>query len=161
MGTESNKPAKTQANISKELYQESSPLRQALFSMYGDTFNSGGFSPSGSYVYNTGADTINAQFDNAEKNIIANTAEGGALSDLLARNEYEKASAKGNLAAGVAESDLNRAIQLATGQTAISQSGFGSAAQAQAQQAAAEGSTKAGLGQAGGNVLGSYIGSKS
>lgn len=128
-----------------------SPMQQYEIPSGGLTYN-----PAGSPVYTAGRDVLDSQFKNAKDEIIANTAPGGALLDRLAGNEEQRAVALGNLAAGVTESELNRAIQLATGVTSSAQSGFGSAAAAQAQNAQAQAQEKAGVGQAAGTALALY-----
>lgn len=153
-GSTSNSATRTQARLASQLVSESAPLRQALMRNYGNQFSGDSVDLSQSPVFSAGRDVLNQQFQNAEQNIIANTAEGGALLDRLSDNETQRAIAIGNLAAGVTETDLNRAIQLATGATSSAQSGFGSAAAAQAAQAQANASEKAGTGQAIGAAYG-------
>jgi hypothetical protein len=118
--------------------------------------NQQGINLGASPVFTAGRNTLDQQFANAQQNIISSTPAGGALADRLANLEAQKATSIGNLGAGVSEADLNRAIGLATGQTAAAQSGFGSAAAAQAQQAQAQAQAKSGVGQAAGTAAGTY-----
>lgn len=115
-----------------------------------------GINLGASPVFTAGRNTLDQQFANARQNIIAGSPAGGALASQLANLEAQKATSIGNLGAGVSEADLNRAIGLATGQTAAAQSGFGSAAAAQAQQAQAQAQAKSGAGQAAGTAAGTY-----
>ena len=115
------------------------------------------YNPAFSPVFGPARNTLDQQFANARSNIIADTPEGGALLDRLADNEVQQATALGNLSAGIAENDLSRAIQLATGLTSGAQSGFSSAAQSQAAQAQANSQEKAGTGQALGTIAAAAI----
>lgn len=107
-------------------------------------------------------DSTNQTFGAAKDNTLSTLPAGGALLEALAGLEGKKASTLTQGAGQIYESELARAMSLATGTAPTALGGLGQAGLAQAQQAAMEaqqGAAKAGgLGTAAGTIIGGMIG---
>ena len=149
-----------QSELAKQLFRQSDPLRKELFSQSED-FLGGGFDVSGSPVFGAGKQTIEDQFGRAREGVIAGTPEGGQLTAALAELEGARAGSLTQFTGGLAESEQNRALQLASGGTAQGASILGSAgalAQSRALAEAEQNAAKAsGTGEAAGTIAAAGI----
>lgn len=116
----------------------------------------------GTPTYAAFRDSTNRTFGAARDNTMSRLPAGGALLESLAGLEGQKASTLTQGAGQIYESELARAMGLATGMVPQAMGGLGQAALAQAQAAAMEaqqGAAKAGgLGSAAGTALGFMMG---
>ena len=158
----SNPAADRLAEIADQLFKQTDPLRQDLIGQAGD-FLSGDRDVTGLPAFQASKGTLESQFGRARDSIIGNTATGGQLTDQLAQLERGRATDLTNLEAGLGESELARAVALATGGATTGVGGLGAAGGIQSQMAqalAAQNAGKAGgLGAAAGG-LGAFLGSK-
>lgn len=158
-GPESNPAADMQAQIARELFQQTDPLRRALIGRSQD-FVGGGFDVTQTPSYALLKNQVESQYGNARDNIVANTPGGGPLIAALTQNEGSRADALTLGTAGLYEDELNRALGLATGATGPAVGGLGQAASVQAMLAQSAAQRQAGLMGALGTGVGAYLGSK-
>jgi hypothetical protein len=148
--------ANIQGNISQLLYNNTDPLRQALFSRFNwdpQVWNKALAGPvtsssvAQSPLYPLLKQTAEQQYKIANDQAFANQPSGGALASALQDNSRDRANAMITGTAAIGQDFqnyntgmLDRAFQLATGVPAVSLSGLGSASgtlgQLQASQAA-------------------------
>lgn len=148
--------AQEQTRLARELVGETSPLRRTLIN---DAlgFATGGRDVSNLPEFAAAKSAGEAQFSRARDAIIANTPEGGALSQALAELESNRARGFTELSGALSENEVNRGVQLATFGAAQGSQGLGSAAFTQAQRASAEAQQNAAKGQATGRLAGAII----
>lgn len=148
-----------QSQQANKLIKQSDPTRQLLFNSSNEFLSGGGV--FGLPQYASVKDSIESQYGRARDNIIGGTAEGGGLTSALGNLEQGRASDLTQGAGALAEGETNRALQLATGGTALGTSALGTAGSIAAQRAAAEAEANAGkaggTGQAAGTILASII----
>lgn len=160
------------AKIALESYNQGAPLRQAFLSQ-GQSVLDGSFNPqtSATYapLYNTARSGIESQYGVAKDNIMANTASGGALTGALADLEMARAGDVGSLSSTISSDIINNILSNAynagfgtsgTALSALSSASSGqNASNLMAQQAkyAQENALYSGLGNIGGNLIGSTL----
>src|SRR5690606_1501115 len=155
----SNAAADAQAMIAQQLFEETSPVRTSLIDASTDFLEGGGPGLS-SPIFGALRSNIEDQFGVARDQIIADTPQGGALIAALAELDANRANALTQARGQATESELARAMTLATGSTGQAVSGLGQAGAIQAQIAQANADRQAGLFGALGTGLGAYLGSK-
>src|SRR5687767_1269225 len=105
-----------QARLAQQLFQQTDHLRTSLINRSENFLNSpGGAMETPSFL--AFKEATDRQFGQAQDNIIAQTASGGALTDALANLEGNRASALSQGAGQAFDTDLARAMTLATGST--------------------------------------------
>lgn len=149
-------------NPGAALFRQTDPLRRGLIER-SESFIEGGLDVTQSPQFAALKQGAEDQFGRARKDIIASTAEGGALTSALTEAELAKAGALTRGTSDLAAQELNRAFSLATGQplqAAIQGIGQQQAIQAQQQQAQAQqdAATKNALGTGFGVAAGSKAG---
>lgn len=102
--------------------------------------------------FQAGKNIIEGQAKRSRASALAGGASGGALQDILARSEDDRARSLGVLGSELTQQQLNQALSLATGGIAGSQQGLSSVISAQAEQAAAEQQSKGAKGQGAGSM---------
>ena len=156
--TPSSPAADLQARIASQLFNQTDPLRQGLIGRSTDFINGGGIDNSPTYS------ALKAQaeplYNQARENIISSTPAGGGLTAALAGLEGDRARALTEARGTVNESELARAMALATGSTGATMSGLGSAGSIQAALAEAQANRESGMLGALGTGVGAYLGSK-
>lgn len=155
----SGNAASIQADIAQRLLQQTDPLRSALIDR-SMQFVGGNMDVSASPVFRAIKGQTESQYANARNNIIGDTPVGGPLIAALTDLEGKRANALGQGAGAVADSEITRALGLATGQTGQAVSGLGQAANLQAMIAQSEADREAGMLGALGAGAGAYFGSK-
>jgi len=153
------RPDQTQQRIAEELFSQTDPLRRGVIdrsesfvSNPNDVFNLPGYAAV--------KDTTESQYGRARDSVIANTPEGGALTSALGDLERNRASDLVQGTARLNDSELSRAMTLATGSTGQSLAALGSAGAIQAQREASDDAGKAAKTGAVGQGAGAYFGSK-
>lgn len=152
-GPKESKASKTQARLAEQLFQQTQPIRTALFDRSND-FLSGDMDVMGTptgMAYKSAADR---SFNRAKDNIIGRVAPGGGLVSALAGLEGDRAASMTAGAGQIYDSELSRALALGTGVTGTSLSSLGQAGANQAAVAQARGTAKAGMAEGAGDVLG-------
>ncbi len=129
--------ARAQSDLAQQLLNETSPLRKRLI---GDAsvFLRGDRDVTGLPEFAALKGANEAQFGVARENIIANTAEGGALTAALAGLEADRATNQTNFTGALASDEVNRALGLATFGTASGQQSLASAGSLQGLRAGIE-----------------------
>lgn len=102
--------------------------------------------------FQVGKNLIEQQFRRGRESTLASGATGGALQDILANQEADRARTLGTMGAQLTQDQLNQALGIATGTVGQVQSGLSTVMNAQAQQAAAESAAKGSKGQGLGTV---------
>lgn len=158
-GTQTPKATKWQQQIAMDLYQDSDPIRQGLFS------NSANFLGGGMDVRNTQAglaykNMADQAFGRARDNTMGRYATGGPLLAALTNLESNRAGALTQGYGQLYDAELGRAMQLGTGMSAQSLGGLGQAGSVQAQIAQANAAQSAAGKGALGAAAGGYLGSK-
>lgn len=151
-------PADIQAQLAQQLFQQTDPLRRSLIGRSQDFLGGGDVMESPQYA-DLQVQTGRA-FNQAKDNVIARTAPGGALVDALTNLEGDRAAALSSGAAGLEQTELDRALALATGTVPAAMGGLGSAANAQALLAQARAQKDAAEKGALGSAAGMFLGSK-
>lgn len=150
-----------QADLAKQLFDQTSPIRQGLIDR-SSAFLNGGLDASPQFSALKA--NIEPQYNIARDNIIGDTPSGGALTSALTNLEAARAHDLTQGASDVYNSELARAMNLATGGTGESLSALGNAGSIQAQLAAAEAARKAQQNSAAlgaiGTGVGGWLGSK-
>jgi hypothetical protein len=148
-----------QAQLATLLAAQSDPLRQSLIDR-SEQFVGGNLDVTASPAFSAFKNQTEGQYQNARDNIIASTPTGGGLTAALTELEGNRASSLGQGAGSLAETELARALNLATGTTGQAVSGLGNAAMLQGQLAQSEADREAGLYSALGTGIGAYAGMK-
>jgi hypothetical protein len=138
---------------------QSNPLRQQLIDRSG-AFMGGNLDVTQSPMYGALKSQTESQYQNARNNVIADTPTGGALTAALTQLNGNRANMLAQGTGVIADSELARAMTLATGQTGQAMSGLSSAANTQAMVAQSEAEREAGMLGALGAGAGAYFGSK-
>lgn len=146
-----------QAQIAQQMFAQTDPLRRGLLARSGQFLNGGIDSSAQFGAFKSGAEP---QYAAARNNIIANTAPGGQLTAALTQLEGNRAQGLSQARGAVEESELARAMTLATGTTGQALGTLGSAANTQAMVAQSEADREAGMLGALGAGAGAYFGSK-
>jgi hypothetical protein len=145
-----------QSRLAQQLVGETTPLRRGLIGQAED-FLGGGFDVTGLPQFGAGKQMIEDQFARAQDAVIAGTPEGGGLTSALVDLNTNRAGGLAQLTGGLAQDEINRALQLATFGTAQGSQGMTQASVIAAQRANAEAQQNAakasGLGQAAGAGL--------
>lgn len=157
-GSGSNAAADTQARLAEQLFSQTDPTRVGLINRSQDFLESGDVTASPQFAFLK--DITESQFGRAQDSVIAGTPTGGALTSALGDLERDRASSLIQGTAALNESELARAMTLATGTTGQSLGALGSAGSIQAQEAAARASQSAGKAGALGQGAGAYAGLK-
>ena len=149
------------AQLAGDLFNQTQPLRTDFINR-GQNFLSGNLDVTQSPLYSPLKSAVETQFGLARNNALSTFAPGGALTGALTNLEGQRANALTQGTGQIAQDELNRAFGLATGTPSQSFAGLGAAGGIQgglaAQQAANAASTKGGLGQGTGYVLGQKAG---
>jgi hypothetical protein len=148
-----------QAQIAQQLVTQTDPLRKMLIDRSTD-FLGGNLDVANTPMFSALKQQTESQYGNARNNIIADTPVGGPLIRALTDLNARRADTLGQGAGAVAESELGRAMGLATGSTAQGMSGLGQAAQTQAALAQNSAMREAGLFSALGTGVGAWLGGK-
>lgn len=157
-GQKTPKATKLQAQLAEQLFQQSAPIRSALFGRSMD-FLSGG-NGMDNPAYRALQLDVGQNFNQAKDNLISRFAPGGAMIEAMAGLEGDRASTLARGAAGIYDSELSRAMNLGTGVTGLALGSLGQAGNVQAQIANANAQEKAGTMGAVGAGLGGYLGAK-
>lgn len=123
------------AEIAKQTYQETTPIREDLLAQMGN-FLSGGFDPTKSPLYGpmyaNARAGMEGQYGVAKQNILANTPRGGGQTDDLAGLESDRASNIGGLQntlyGNIFNDILSKTYGVAFNAPQQSMAGFGQAA---------------------------------
>lgn len=150
---------KWQKKIAVGLFQDTDPIRQALFDRSGD-FLSGGMDVRESPSYEALKLATDSSFNQAKDNTIARFAPGGGLIDAITGLEADRAQTMASGAAQLNEQELARAMSLGTGMSQQSLAGLGQAGNVQAQIAQSNAAVTAAGKQAIGSAAGSFLGGK-
>ena len=121
-----NEAIRSQTNLAERIVEQTDPLREQLVGQSGD-FLSGDFDVSSLPQYGSAKNVVENQFGRAQDSIIANTAEGGGLTDALVDLEGARAGSLVDVEGQLSEAETNRALQLGTFGAAQGSSGFGQA----------------------------------
>lgn len=156
-GSAGSPAADLQAQIAEQLFQQTDPLRTSLIDRSQSYLTNGVDSSPQFSAFKASAEP---QFATAKNNVIANTPAGGALVSALTQLEADRARTLTQARGAIDESELARAMTLATGTTGTSVGALGTAASIQAAQAQAEADREAGILGALGTGAGAYLGSK-
>lgn len=155
-----NRAIDSQTRLAERLVNQSDPLREQLFQQSGD-FLSGDFDVTGLPQFGASKNAIEQQFGRARDSILANTPEGGGLTEALVGADVGRAGANVDLISNLGAAEMNKALQLGTFGAAQGNAGFGGAGSTAAGMAQAESSRNAGknqgLGSAAGGIAGSMI----
>jgi len=169
----------TLADIAKQTFEQSDPIRQAFLSQFGSLM-SGGFDPQKSPLfapmYSSARSGLEGQYDVAKENILAGTPRGGGQVEALANLEGNRAdkigAIPGMLSTDILTDLLNKSYGMAFGAPQQSMSGLSSAAgtysnragaadmAAAQQQSALYGGLGTMLGMGGGMALAGPLGGK-
>lgn len=162
-GNKKSKAEKLQMQYANELFQDTDPIRQSLFSRSED-FLGGGMDVRETPAYEALKYSADSGFNQAKDNTISRFAPGGGLVDAMTNLEGQRAGTMTQGAGQIYDAELNRALQLGTGMTNTSMQSLGQAGSIQAQLAAANASEsaagKGAMGQAAGMAAGAYLGNK-
>lgn len=145
-----------QQRIALQLLGESDPLRQALIQRSGQAIMGGSGNSPQFAAYKA---ALEPQYASARDQIIADSPTGGGLTAALANLDTSRAHDLTAAQGSINESELARAMTLATGQTGQAMTSLGNAGQVQAAAAQANAEREAGLYSAIGTGLGAYFGS--
>lgn len=164
MGGGGSKKKKTnfadkQGELALQLFQQTDPLRQLLLGQSAN-FLRGGADVTETPAYQDLQLQSGQNFNQAKDNMIARFAPGGGLVDALSGLEGDRASVLSQGAAGIHESELNRALALGTGATGLSLGSLGQAGQVQAARAQAKADEKGGVAGGLGAAAGGFLGGK-
>ena len=151
--------ADAQGQLAVDLFNQTDPLRQLLLGQ-SQNFLSGGADVTQTPMYQDLQLQTGTNFNQAKDNMIARFAPGGGLVDALAGLEGDRAATLSSGAAGIHESELNRALALGTGATGLALGSLGQAGQIQAQKAQAKADEKGGVAGGLGAAAGGYLGGK-
>ena len=156
--TGANEAAEASAEIARQLFGESAPLREGVLGRSTDFIQNGDVYASPQY----GALKSNteAQYGRARDNIIGSSPAGGALSANLGNLEAARVSDLTQGTAALTDNELARAYGLSTGNTSGALQGYGTAGGIQANLANSQAQQNAGKAGALGAGAGSYFGSK-
>lgn len=158
-----NEAIRSQTDLAERIVDQTDPLREQLVGQSGD-FLSGDFDVSSLPQYGSAKNAVESQYGRAQDSIIANTPEGGGLTDAIVDLESARAGSLVDVQGQLSEAETNRALQLGTFGAAQGSSGFGQAGSTAAQLALAESQQNAGksagLGSAAGRIGQAYIGGK-
>lgn len=153
-----NESAEALAEISRQMFQETTPIRQGLIGRSND-FLTGNMDVSSTPQFLSMKNAADVQFGQARDNTIARTANGGGLVDALAGLESDRANFLTQGAGDIAESEMSRAFGLGTGLLPQTTGGLGQAASIQQQQIASQQAQQAAGKQAAGTGAGILLAS--
>ena len=128
--------AEAQSDLAQQLISQSDPTRNLLFKSANDFLRGGNVFDLPQFA--AVKDSVESQFSRARDSVIGNTATGGGLTDALASLEGDRASALAEGAGALADSETNRALQLATFGAAQGTQGLQGAGAVQASRAGTE-----------------------
>jgi hypothetical protein len=116
------------SKIAKELYEESTPLREAFMGDW-TQLGAGKLPTYTGTMYSALRKPIEDQYDVAKENILSSLPQGGALQSALAENETGRAMGLQGVLQDIFMDQLSKAYGYATGAPQQSISAFGGASQ--------------------------------
>ena len=145
-------------NLSKQLFEETDPLRKNLISMSEDLLGSG---ITGTPAYTGLRSAADQQYNIAKKQIMESVPSGGALIDALTGASMDRARTLTQGAGNLYQNELNRATSIATGAPLYaSTQGLGTAGSIQANEALAKSQQSAAMKSNLGRGVGMMVGMK-
>lgn len=158
-GKKKEKYHDVQAQLARQLFEQTDPLRQLLIGQSTD-FLSGGADVTQTPAYQNLQLQTGRNFNQAKDNMIARFAPGGGLVDALTGLESDRASTLSSGAAGIYDAEQSRALGLGTGTTGVALGSLGQAANVQAMRHQANSMEQAAKTQTTGDAVGSFAGGK-
>src|SRR3990167_4971453 len=156
-GDDGGSAGSIQEQLAAALAEQTDPLRRMLL---GRSERVVGGDLGASPVFSAMKNQAEGQYNVAKSNIIGSTPAGGALTAALAGLEGDRADTLTQGAGAVYDTEIARALGLATGQTGQAMTGLSSAASLQAAQAQAEADREGAMLGALGTGVGAWLGSK-
>lgn len=151
-----NPSAEALAEISRALFEQTSPLRGGLIDR-SNAFLAGDLDVTKSPMYAAMKTAVDSQFNRAKDNTIARTAAGGGLVDALSGLESDRAQTMTANIGQLAQGELDRSFGLATGILPTSTSGLGNAAAIQGNQLSEQAAMQQQTAQSAGMGLGMLL----
>jgi hypothetical protein len=149
--------------MAQKMFQETDPFRQGMYNNWNTLMGQGdgmAWDVSANPVWAPAKSTIEEQYQNANRNIIANMPTGGGMTSAMTDLESGRAQSLGELTSTIAMDDYNKMYGSAFGAPQTSTSAMttlaGQEAMANAQEQAGKFGAMGGIGQG----LGMYFGSK-